>query len=158
MVDCLKDLSLTRAETIGKLERLPEGTVVPSASGTRAIKQGHSFKWNGKMFVCSICLGRTASLAGRSSLSVLCSGPPAFAGLLELGGSNRHDLWSAGIKEGGVLLFCSRCYHYAAPHPRKLLAKCPGQPCSDASSEMFYLKRRRHPISRSRLFMPTKVV
>ena len=158
MVDCLKDLSLSRAETTGKLSKLPRGVALPSGSAgdQRNGKRVHSFKWIDKFWVCEICLIRTRSLADGFLRSKCCLGPPAFCGLL---GANRlgHKLVSAGVSGGGVILYCTVCYHYASPHPRLLATVCAGKPCSDRSSEMFYLKRRKHPLSRKDLFMPMSV-
>ena len=157
MIDCLKDVSWTRSLAFGRLPKLPKGTRVPNVGCRTNGKRKHSFKWMGKLWICEGCLLRTASLAEGHNVPVFCSGPPAFGGLLASGNSKGHTLWSAGVMGGGVILFCSQCFHYAAPHPRLLLSPCLGRPCSDASSEMFYLKRRRHPTSRSRLLLPIRV-
>ena len=158
MIDVLKDVSLSRTEVSGKLKRLPKNTVLPMVAAKQASTAGkyHSFKWTGKCFVCDCCLLRKVSLADKVANS-FCPGPPAFGNLLSDNDHLGHSLWSAGVKGGGVILFCTRCFHYAAPHPRKLLSSCPGVPCSSKSSEMFYLLRRRHPVDRSKLFLPMKV-
>ena len=158
MVDCLKNLSMSRSETQGRLVRLPDDTslhMLPLSLGSKPGKRVHSFRWQNKCWVCDVCLFRTVSLASARAGSVACPGPPPFHLLLKQD-SNGHVLWSAGIKGGGVILFCSLCFHYASPHPRLLAKPCLGRPCSEQSSEMFYLRRRRHPVLRSKLLLPAR--
>ena len=161
MIDCLKNLSLTRRETQGRLRRLPDDTslhLLPQID-SKPSKQVHSFRWHNhnKCWICDSCMLRTLSLAGLASRNAVCNGPPAFKNVLNIKGFGGHELWSAGIHGGGVMLFCVKCFHYASPHPRLLLHPCQGRPCPHKSSEMFYLKKRRHPVFRTKLLKPMRV-
>ena len=92
-----------------------------------------------------------------------CQGPPAFHGLL--GNPRGHRLTMASTNDGKVIVFCDRCFHYASPHPRKLLRHCRGLPKVSksfkgrecASSERFYLSRHKHPVSKLRLLFASRV-
>ena len=152
MVDCLKDLSVSRAETQqGKLKRLPDGFTPPTSAANRDCKRPHRFCWRTKYWVCEVCLFRTKTISPTNKPS-LCPGPPLFAGLLS---SNcGHRLWHAGLQHGGAILYCDVCFHYAAPHPRLLCKPCIGSAPNSFSSERFYLRRRLHPITKERLLLP----
>ena len=151
MLDVLSVLKAQRQEARGKFPRIPAG--VPSLA-TDNVKTQHQFAWNGKLWICKECLLRTRNPSLLSSSSRRCQGPPLFKGLLKDPGD--HTLWTAAVNDGGVMLFCSVCFHHAAPHPRKLLEPCPG-PVLAQSGEKYYLTRRKHPVSKLRLLHPVQV-
>ena len=155
MVDVLRCLRLDRAETRIKLTRLPVGLPSMSHAAGVVMKHTHNYIWKGKCWMCSICLKRTrVPLSHQSCKS--CLGPPPFAGLLE--DSKGHTLWSAALSGGGVVLYCSKCYHYASPHPRRLKGQCSQVPDVFRPSEEFYLRKLLHPVSRLRMFRPIRVL
>lgn len=155
MLDVLKPLKPNRAETRVHARKLPTGTQLARCHNDRQDgKREHQFSWNGKMWFCSVCLNRT--LLPISNCAVpSCPGPPTFKGLFQ--NLKGHSLLLAGMQEGGVILYCSLCYFYASPHPRKLNAPCKGFPSVEGVCMQFYLSRRKPPTSRVRLFKPTPI-
>ena len=150
VLSCNFDARLVKS----KLVRLPPGVV---SEYTYIHKKNpdlvdnaytrHQIEWNGNMWFCRICFARSRTLLPTSSLlRSRCSGSPPFEGLVCQ--PNGHVLKSAAVQGGGVFLFCSKCFHYASPHPRKLNSVCLGIP---APSEKWYIERRVRPVSRLRL-------
>ena len=154
MVDVLRSLRLDRVETRIKLSRIPVGLPGPRQPDCDKVKHKHIFIWKGKCWMCSVCLKRTrVPLSHQSCKS--CPGPPPFAGLLK--DSKGHTLWSAALEGGGVVLYCSKCYHYASPHPRRLRGSCSQVPDVFKPSEEFYLRKLVHPVSRLRMLRPIRM-
>ena len=73
-----------------------------------------------------------------------------------LGDPNGHSLWSTCGADGKMLVYCSRCWHYASAIPRCLRDPCSGEGMARGPNK-FYLIEGLHPISRLRFDKPTKV-
>ena len=152
MVDALSTLRLDRAETRLRVPLLPVGVRMPNSTASDG-HRNHVLVWNGSTWFCSVCLYRTL-LPMSDNSKRRCPGPPAFSGLLQ--DHRGHELSTAAVSGGGVILFCRKCYHYASPHPRKLSFRCSGRP-ENRSSEKFYLSRLVHPVGKQRLLHPVRV-
>ena len=150
MIDVLKTIRLNRAKNRQRVKRLPEGVRFVAE---KPQPMQHHFIWHKSIWFCSVCLTRT--LLPATAVRNKCSGSPPFKGLLK--DPKGHCLWSAGLRGGGVIIYCTKCYFYASPHPRKLNKPCEGFPPTAGSCEEFYLSRRQHPVSKERLLRPSRV-
>ena len=136
------------------LKRVREGQRL-GAMPTVKEKGVHDFCWNKSHWSCRTCFFGTGNPSGLGVQARQRKGPPAFKGLLK--DAKNHKLWIASFSDGGVMLFCSNCYHYASPHPRLLAHECRGKVDIHRSSEEFYLKRNMHPVSKFRFSRPFRV-
>ena len=148
MIDTLRGLRLSRLEVDGKVRRLPKGVAMRSI--VKGDETPHRYVWHNNMWICSVCCVRTSSLSSVRSKSSACRGPPLFAGLMKE--PRGHSLVVSSC-DNVPFLFCTVCYRYANPFPRKLTRVCPGSGCAN-SSERFYLVRQRHPVSKLRISRP----
>ena len=153
MIDSLKDL---KADRFGKqgLRRLSTGMrlKIDDNTDTRA---AHNFSWNGNMWECSSCCFRSKDPLSLGLKARHCQGQQPFASVLAE--PRDHRLVVGSFRNGGVILYCSKCFHYANPHPRMLGKKCKGSVDPRRSSEHFYLSRHMHPVSKLRFFRPVCV-
>ena len=150
MTDCLSTMSLERIDKFGKVGKLP---VNARPAGKGSITDSHDFFWRGKAWVCYKCLLCTASLSS-GRLNEVCHVDPPFAKLIE--DPRGHKIHIAILKGGGNFCFCAECFHFAAPHPRKLLAPCRGRPLAYSSSR-YYILRHTHPTSKVPFSRPCRV-
>ena len=153
MLETLVDLNLCRAALRVKLTRLPSGTHFNVSKGKSMPL--HDFIWNGRLWYCRVCLFRTHNPGLLKGAPASCRTPPGFKGLLE--DCRKHELWMSNIAGGGMFLFCAKCYHYASPHPKKLVFECGGKLSAKRSSEKHYILRREHPVSHLRLSRPLRL-
>ena len=152
MVDVIGTLRLDRLEANGRVERLPSGAgaPVPVSPG------GHDFQWSNTFWICKYCMVKTKNprslLGGRRH----CRNLP-FVSLLE--DSRGHALFHASLRDGGVFVFCKKCFYYACPHPRKLLEPCKPRPKDEleGSSNRFYIRKGLHPVSKEPLLRPSRL-
>ena len=155
MVDELATIHATRLEQMGVCRRLLAGTHLPSLhTGSGAT---HAFVWRSNRWICSICLVRTTNANRLSGPAGRCKGPPPFKGLLRNPSKGGHQLWASATSEGDAFVYCSKCFHYACPHPRKLCKPCVPLLPHVYSSERYYISKRLRPVSQLRLLLPVAV-
>ena len=119
----------------------------------RQRRQEHDLVWNGKMWVCSICLFRTSSVVCHYNRPCVPKIP--LDRLLSI--DRGHKLWSASCHGGGTIVYCTRCWHYASAYPRKLLLPCSRPKLGFRPCAKFHLSNRRHPVRHSRLLFPARL-
>ena len=146
IVDTMGTLRLDRISNPVRAPRLPVLPVVRDSAAER-----HSYRWQGKMWICITCLFRTHSPSLVPKSRQVCTGSNPLS--IILSDSNGHKLWTASLSGGGAIAYCTKCWCYASAYPRKLGEPCKGVPLKSRHSKHF-LMNRKHPVSRVQLLRP----
>ena len=151
MIDVLSELKLSRFEKRGKFERLPMDA--PRLCGIVPKKDIHDFRWRHSIWVCIKCFARSKDPSSLCPSRSVCKGSSPFLKLLS--NNSGHDLFTASVQGGGMIVFCKTCWYFASSYPRRLLDPCQGFAPERKSASRFYLQRCKHPVSKLRLMFPT---
>ena len=149
MIDVLGVLRMSRLEKDAKAPRLPRGLTIKMGND-----DDHEFIWVNTFWCCTKCLGKTHSLSSIGQSRRKCIGRTPFDSLLL--DPKGHNLHVAILRGGGIFVYCSTCFCYANPHPRKLNEVCRGNALNNPFSR-FYILKGRHPVSRRELLRPRRV-
>ena len=145
IIDAMSPLRLSRCNAIIKAPRLPSMTTRSSNKS-----EGHTFKWQGRMLICTKCFVRTHTPLLLPQRRQVCNGKSYVSSLWH--DPKGHRLMTATVSGGGAITYCSRCWCYATTFPKRLGEQCRGAPVKSRHSRHF-LVNRRHPVSR-RCFGP----
>ena len=147
IIDAMSPLRLSRTSSFVKAPRLPAVPILNPKS-----TEEHCYRWQGKMWTCSLCLFRTHSPLLVPPSRRVCNGNSYLSDLLH--NAKGHRLMSASICGGGVITYCTKCWCYASTFPKRLGEQCRGAPLKSRHSRHF-LTNRMHPVSRRRLLCPS---
>ena len=150
-VDVLYETRLQRMENRVNAARLPAGTMQLKTKATGS----HNFCWMGNIWMCTFCLRRSSCPNMDSVIYSKCKGTTPLDEIIRH--PRGHALKAALIHGGGTLIFCSKCFYYASPYPRKLMEPCGGKTTVINPSAEFYLRKNRHPVTRERLLRVVSV-
>ena len=153
MVDCLSGLGKERLARVGHLPRLPRGLTFPV--DTDSDRMQHTFRWNGKYWICISCFLRTNDPLSLPSRRSFCKGQSFFESLIA--NPKGHRLWGARGVGGSPIIYCSLCWHYASSYPRALRHQCSRGDTTSRPSVKFYLQKGRHPIGRRAFGKPSRL-
>ena len=141
LVDVLGVLRMSRLEQFGRTPKLPKGLRWKNPYSSH---NDHQFMW----------INNTRKPNDLRPSRRQCTGPPQVCSLFD--NAMNHKINVSALKNGEVFVFCSRCFCYAAPHPRRLVHLCDGDARNNPASR-YYISRGFHPVTRERLQRPLKV-